>query len=208
LTRRLVILVLACLCLPASARADADPASDFLVVRSAFLPLYAQIDPDVVGGLDMVVQDAGERGFKIKVAVIAQPSDLGGIFQLYAQPQRYAELLGQELVFVYRDRLLIAMPNGFGYSERGKPNPRLARALAGLAPTGRDPTKLVEAATTGVRRLAAAAGLRLPAPKRDGGGSPTRDRIVIGVAAAAGALVIVGGIALVRRIRADGRDAI
>jgi hypothetical protein len=206
LTRRLaVVALLACLCLPAGARADADPASDFLIVRDVFLPYLAKIDKDEIERFETTVRDANARGFKIKVAVIAQPADLGGVFQLYLQPQRYAEFLGKELVFVYRGRLLIAMPNGFGYSERGEPNPQLARALAGLPAPGRDPNRLVDSATTGVRRLAAAAGYRLPPPKPTGGGSATRDRIVIGVAAVVSALFLFGGVALVRRLRATGR---
>jgi hypothetical protein len=206
LTRRLVVVALACLSLPAGARADADPASDFLIVRNVFLPYVADIDKDAVDRLETTVRDANERGFKIKVAVIAQPADLGGVFQLYQQPQRYAEFLGKELILVRRGgRLLITMPNGFGYSEGGEPNPRLARALAGLPPPGRDPTKLVESATTAVRRLAAAEGHQLPPPKPIGGGSETRDRIVIGVAVVVSALFLFGGIALVRRLRASGR---
>jgi hypothetical protein len=206
LTRRLVVVALACLSLPAGARADADPASDFLIVRNVFLPYVSDIDQDAVDQLETTLRDAGERGFKIKVAVIAQPADLGGVFQLYQQPQRYAEFLGKELILVHRGgRILIAMPNGFGYSERGEPNRRLARALAGLPPPGRDPTKLVQSAATAVRRLAAAEGHKLPPPRPTGDGSATRDRIVIGVAALVSALFLFGGIALVRRLRATGR---
>jgi hypothetical protein len=205
LTRRFVVVALAFLSLPAVARADADPASDFLIARNVFLPYVADIDKDAVDRLESTVRDANERGFKIRVAVIAQPADLGGVFQLYMQPQKYAEFLGKELVFVYRGRLLIAMPNGFGYSRGGEPAPRPARALAGLPAPGNDPTKLVESASTAVRRLAAAAGYQLPPPKPTGGGSETRDRIVIVVAVVISALFLFGGIALVRRLRATDR---
>jgi hypothetical protein len=205
--RRLLLaaVVLTCLCVPPAVRADADPASDFLLSRSVFLPYNATIDADVVERLETVVRDAGDRGFRIKVALIAQPYDLGGVFQLYRKPQRYAEFLGQELTFVYRGRLLVAMPNGFGYADGGAPSPRLARTLAGLQPPGRDPTKLAEAATIAVRRLAAAAGHLLPPPKESGDGSKTRDRIVIAAAVAIG-LVLLATVAIVRRLRAQRRQ--
>jgi hypothetical protein len=207
-TKRIVVgVVLACLfCVPGSARADGDPASDFLVVRRVFLPYNAKIEPDAVARLDAVVRDAAERRFTIRVALIAQPYDLGSVFQLYRQPQRYAEFLGQELAFAYRGRLLVAMPNGFGYAEAGKANPRLARALADLRRPGRDPTKLAGAATTAVRRLAAAAGHRLPPPKPSRDGSETSDRIVIAAAAAAG-IALLTGLGLLRRILAQKRAA-
>jgi hypothetical protein len=201
-----IALALACLALPASARADGDPASDFLITRSVFLPYYAKIDDKAVERLETVVQDAAERRFKIKVALIAQPYDLGSVFQLYRKPQQYAQFLGQELAFAYGGRLLIAMPNGFGYAEGGTPNPRLAKALSGLPPPGRDPTKLAEAATTGVQRLAAAAGRPLPPPEVGDGTSETRDRVVIAAAVALG-LVLVGGLAMLRRLRLQRREA-
>ena len=187
-----------------SARADADPASDILISRSVFFPYNAKIDDGVVDRLETTVADAQERDFRIKVALIAHPYDLGGVFQLYRQPQRYAEFLGEELVFVYRDRLLVAMPNGFGYSERGQARPRLARALGAVPAPGADPTKLAEAATTAVRRLAAAAGRPLPPPRASGGSSETRDRVLI-AAGAAVAVALAGGVLLFRRLR--GRRA-
>jgi hypothetical protein len=200
------VLVLVSLLTPAVARADGDPASDFLIAQSVFLPYYTKIDHVAVARLDEVVRDAAARRFKIRVALIAQPYDLGSVFQLYRKPQRYAQFLGQELAFAYRGRLLVAMPNGFGYAEGGKPSPRLARALAGVPPPGRDPTRLAEAATTAVRRLAAAAGRPLPPPEPAGGTSETRDRVVI-AAAAAIALVLIGALVLLRRLRAQSRES-
>ena len=48
--------------------------------------------------------------------------DLGTAFSLYNKPQRTPQFLGLELSFQYRDRLLVVMPNGYGYSIDGKPN--------------------------------------------------------------------------------------
>jgi hypothetical protein len=200
-----VLLALTALVAPAVARADGDPASDFLLFRDVFLPYNAEIDKDTGERLDTVVRDARERKFPIRVALIAQPYDLGSVFQLYGKPQRYAQFLGQELAFKYRGRLLVAMPNGYGYAEGGQPNPRLANALVGLPSPGRDPTRLAEGAVTAVRRLAAAAGRPVPPPKASSGSSETRDRVTI-VAAVAVGLVLIGGFVLVRRLRMQRRE--
>jgi hypothetical protein len=203
--RAALALALACLAAPAAAQADGDPASDFLIARDVFLPYNAKIEDGTLSRLETVVRDAGERKFKIRVALISQPYDLGSVFQLYEQPQRYARFLGQELAAAYGGRLLVAMPNGFGYAEGGRPNPRLARALAGLPPAGRDPTKLAAGATTAVQRLAAAAGEPLPPPEVRDGSSQTRDRVVIAAAAAIGIAVAVG-LAILRRLRLQRRE--
>jgi hypothetical protein len=205
-TRWLVLLVaVAALAAPAPARADGDPASDFLLVRSLFLPYNSDIDKDTLERLETVVGDAAERKFPIRVALIAQPYDLGSVFQLYRKPQRYAQFLGQELAFRYLGRLLVAMPNGFGYAEGGRPDPKLARALVGLPAPGRDPTELAAGATTAVRRLAAAAGHPLPPPKPAGGGSETRDRVTIAAAVGIG-LAVIAALMVVRRLRVQRRE--
>jgi hypothetical protein len=199
-TRLLLACGLAvCLAVPAAALADGDPASDFLISQRVFLPYGKQPDADAVKELQAIVDEANARGFKIRVAVIAQPTDLGTVFQLFKIPEKYARFLGQELVFVYRDGLLIAMPNGFGYARGGAADPKLARALSGLPAPGNDPTKLVEGASDAVLRLSAAAGHPFPRPKVSGG-SENRDRIVI-AAVAAITLALVGLGALVRRSR-------
>jgi hypothetical protein len=184
---------------PVVARADGDPASDFLITQKVFLPYGKQPDSDSVKELQEIVRMANERGFEIRVAVIAQPADLGTVFSLYKQPERYARFLGQELVFAYRGGLLVAMPNGYGYSEGGAADPKLARALEGLPAPGNDPTKLVDGAGDAVLRLAKAAGHPFPRPEVSSG-SATRDRIVIASAAAI-ALALVVAAALVRRAR-------
>ena len=200
----ILVAIAACLVLPVAADAHGDPVSDHLIGNSLFLPLNAKIDSDVVRRLATIVHDADEAGFRIKVAVVAEPSDLGSVFELYRKPQRFAEDIGKDLSAVYRDGLLIVMPNGFGYTAGGRPDPQLSRALAGLARPGRDPTKQAEAATVAVRRLAAAAGHRIASPKV-GGGSETTDRITIAAAALAG-LALLAGVALFRRERRARRD--
>ena len=199
--RRLVAAcaLAACLAAPAVARADGDPASDFLITQKVFLPYGQQPDAGAVKELQAIVGKANERGFKIRVAVIAQPSDLGTVFSLYKKPERYARFLGQELVFVYRDGLLIAMPNGYGFARGGAADPKLAGGLKGLPAPGDDETKLVEGAGDAVLALSAAAGHPFPRPTTSSD-SQTRDRIVIACAAAI-VLALAAIVALVRRAR-------
>jgi len=188
-----IVVALACLCLPASARADGDPASDYLLVRDVFYPFQTAIDPDARKGLDAAVRSAAAHGFKVRVALIAHDYDLGAVPQLFNKPQQYAEFLGQELAFVYPGRLVVAMPAGYGYARRGKPDPALAAALSELPPPGQDATALTSGATTAIGRLAEEAGHPLPesvVPDTSSGSDTTL--IVVGVAAVLGALAFAG----------------
>jgi hypothetical protein len=186
------------LALPAVARANGDPASDYLLVRNTFLPFTSGIDKDAVERLEKTIQAADKSGYKIKAAMILAPSDLGTAFSLFRKPQRYAQFLGLELSFVYKGRLLVVMPNGYGYAVNGKPDPRSSGALQRVPPPGVDATKEVEAATLAIRRLAAADGHRIEISSD--GGSETRDRITIAAAATAG-IAVIAAIALYRRQR-------
>ena len=163
---------------PAVARANGDPASDYLLVQNSFLPFNAKVDPAAAKKLSDTIRLANKNNFKIKVAVIGSRYDLGTAFSLYNKAQRYAKFLGLELSFQYHDRLLVVMPNGYGYSRAGRSDPAGVRVVAKLPPPGKDATKQVEAATSAIRKLAAASGRPLPA-SGGGGDSKTRDRITI-----------------------------
>ena len=180
-----LVAVILLLTLPAVAHANGDPASDYLLIQSLFLPFNAKVDPGTTERLADVIREADKQNFRIRVAVIGSRYDLGTAFSLFNKAQRYAEFLGLELSFQYRDRLLVVMPNGYGYSIGGKPDPAGIRVVKKLPPPGADANKEVEGATTAIRRLAAAEGHVLPAG--GGGGSETRDRLVI----AAGATALV-----------------
>jgi hypothetical protein len=184
--RRLVALVVltVCLCAPAAARANGDPASDYLLSQNVFLPFTTKIDNGAVKRLDGVLREADKQHVRIRVAVILGPSDLGTAFSLFGKPQKYSEFLGLELSFVYRGRLLVVMPTGYGYSVKGDPDPKADAVLKKLPPPGRSATKEVEAAIVAVQRLAAAGGHRIAVPT--GGGSAGRDRITIAAAVTAG----------------------
>jgi len=201
LAKRLTVLavVLAVFGLPAAAHANGDPASDYLLVQKLFLPFTTKIDRTEVKRLDALLSAAERANFRIRVAVILSPSDLGTAFSLYRKPEHYAEFLGLELAFVYRGRLLVVMPNGYGYSVKGDPDPKASKTLKGLAPPGRDATKEVVGAEIAVRLLASAAGHRLVVGKV-GSSSNTRDRITIAAAATAG-IALFAAVVLYRRQR-------
>jgi hypothetical protein len=185
------------LCLPGAARANGDPASDYLLAQKLFLPFGVKTDSDAVKQINSLLDAAEKSDFPIRVAVILAPQDLGTAFSLYNKPQRYAEFLGLELSFVYRDRLLVVMPKGFGYSVNGNPDPKAARVVRALPEPGRDVTKEVEGATVAVRRLAAASGRELVVKS---GGSQAKDRVMIALAATALVALLTGSL-LYRRKR-------
>src|SRR2546422_211870 len=140
--RRALILGIAAACfaaaVPGLARADGDPASDFLVTQDVFLPFDVKVPVAEAGRLTTLVAAAETHGFRIKVALIAGPGDLGSVTALWRKPQQYAEFLGQELYYVYKGPLLIAMPNGYGISRRGKPVASDRKLLDALPLPGRD----------------------------------------------------------------------
>ena len=122
------------------------------------LPFTAKIHNKQVQRLDALLGKPRRPAFRSRVAVIRNPSDLGTAFSLYGKPQKYAAFLGLELSFVYRDRLLVVMPNGYGYALNADPDAKASAVLKKLPPPGRDATKEIEAAIVGVEKLAAAQG--------------------------------------------------
>jgi hypothetical protein len=183
---------------PSLAAADGDPASDYLLGQSVFLPFDAKIPSEKAKQLTDLIAEANHSGFRIRVAVIATRYDLGSVTALYLKPQKYAEFLGAEIYFVYRGRLLVAMANGYGYSKGGKPLP--PGPLARLPRPGPQAAALVTGASTAVQRLAAANGVHLGLPHPTGNNLTTRDRIII-IAAALTAVALAGAWILFRRLR-------
>lgn len=182
----LVALAVGLLAVPA-AQANGDPASDVLVTQQVFLPFEAPISKSASDGLTKTVAAANKRGFRIRVAVIAFTGDLGTAISLWRHPQDYAKFLGSELAFAYSNRLLVAMPAGFGFYRGKKPTAKEQRVLAKLQP-GKTPTALTESATEAVRALAAEHGIVLP--KVSSGSTAWRDRVIIGVVVLLGLLVV------------------
>jgi hypothetical protein len=188
-----VLLVFATAC--GVAHADGDPASDYLYTQKVFVPFDVAKQP---GQLAADVEGATKAGFTIRVAVIGSAYDLGSVPSLWRQPRLYARFLGAELAFVYKQRLLIVMPNGFGFFWKGHP---VAREYATLAKIHIAPGRLalLTAARNAVQALAAGANVHVQpqaAPKSTTG----RDRAIIAIVALfLIAAALVGRVALRRR---------
>jgi hypothetical protein len=144
-----------------AARADGDPASDVLLVRSVFLP-YESLSPAVGGDLQRAVSAVYLHGDRVKVAAIYEKEDLGAIPSLFGQPAQYAQFLGIELGLWYVGPLLVVMPNGFGVYDGGRPVAAAQQVLRSLSVAGGTPDDLVRSATTAVQHLAAAGALSSP----------------------------------------------
>ena len=154
------IAALGCVWLAGQARADGDPASDVLTTQPLFLPQDAGASATQQAQLAALMTGANRRGYAIRAALIASPSDLGSVTELWREPQTYARFLGIELSELYRGTLLVVMPNGYGLYGVG--GARVSQSvLQGLSLPG---SAMGTAAITAIRRLAAASGYTLPSP--------------------------------------------
>lgn len=191
----------AALALVPLARADGDPASDYLLAQQVFLPFDAKIPAADAATLTGVIRSANAKGYKIRVALIWSDYDLGSVTSLWKQPRHYARFLGAELEFVYKQRLLVVMPNGFGFNWTGH---AAAPGYAVLAtvPLTPTPAGMAQAAATAVRKLAAAGGVTVSATAgaKVPASSTNRDRITI-VVAVVGALLLGAALRLALRRR-------
>jgi cytochrome oxidase Cu insertion factor (SCO1/SenC/PrrC family) len=184
-----VALALLCVCalggLAPAARADGDPGSDVLVYQNLFVAADSNISIAQQVELGDLLTAASRGGFTIRVAIIAAPADLGAITQLWKKPASYASFLGIELSLAYSQRLLVVMPDGFGFSWQGHSTAAPYQVLGRIAvePGGRG---LATSAETAVRALAAASGVWLPpnaAAGTVGSGSGTASGVTGGGAA-------------------------
>ncbi len=182
----------------ATAHADGDPASDFLLSQDTFVPFDAKISKTQTEQLNAIVAEAKKRRVKLKVALITKRFDLGAVPSLWLKPETYARFLGQELFFLYKGPLLVVMPNGYGVSRAGKALPSAQRVVDRLPPPGAGGPGIATAATLAVQRLAAQKGVRLEVPQVRSEDHTTRDRLVI-AGIAAGVVALVGAGVLLRR---------
>ena len=198
--RRLVLVGVALVLLvPASARANGDPASDTLLTDRVFLPYEAPISKSAADDLRKTVAGASSKGYKIRVALIAFTGDLGTAVSLWRHPQDYSKFLASEIAFVTTDRLLVAMPSGWGFYDKGRPVTKELDVLKKVKP-GTTPTPLAESTAAAVRALAASAGVTVAKPS---GSSGTHERLILGAAMLAFLLILVFPAQLLRR-RARG----
>jgi hypothetical protein len=186
------------------ARADGDPASDVLIVQNVFLPFQAELPKPLQSGLLRATAEAKPAGYPIKVALITQPADLGAIPSLFEKPQTYAQFLWQELSFVYHGRLLVVMPNGFGFFN-GRVSIAAEQRVLSRLPVGAGLDGMAASALNAVLDLAAAAGHPLDVPRVPVAAKPVHsssnnDRFVIGGAVLGGAL-LAAAVVLIRRRR-------
>jgi cytochrome oxidase Cu insertion factor (SCO1/SenC/PrrC family)/thiol-disulfide isomerase/thioredoxin len=218
----LVILVWAAVS-PGAARADGDPGSDVLVYQSLFVTSTAGVSVSKQVALDRLLAQAKRAGVPIRVAIIAHPTDLGAVGELWGKPRAYARFLGYELSLSYRHRLLVVMPGGFGVSWPKHSTQGAYRALAATHISGGG-DGLAAAAESAVSAVARSAGVTLHAtsastgaaapaarssgapatraPSQTSAGGPGSDvALIAGIAVlailAAGGLA-VGGRALIR----------
>jgi hypothetical protein len=196
--RRAALGVILTLVLAPQALADGDPASDILApAETRVYMTLAAPDSSLEKKLAGTTQQVTDAGLPIKVAVIGNKTDLGAVPQLWGKPQTYARFLGSELRFIYKDNLLVVMPQGFGINGPYGQSKALA-ALSGIDPR-KDPTPqgLTDSADKAVRALAAADGLTVASSGGGGGGLPL-PLIAAGVMVLAG---IGGGVLVLRNDR-------
>jgi hypothetical protein len=144
--------------LPSSGRANGDPASDVLLTRDAYLP-YPSPQKNLARALATAIAGVYAHHHRIKVAVIASPTDLGSVPTLFNKPLMYGRFLGIELDSVFVGPLLIVMPAGFGIYDGGRPTAAEDRVLQALQVVGESPDALTVLATIAVKRLSAANAL-------------------------------------------------
>jgi hypothetical protein len=176
-------LLLAALGSVPAARADGDPASDYLIVQSTFLSnVDGHVAPAQASRLIAMLAEAQKDGFGLKVAVIVTPYDLGSVPILFDKPQTYATFLGEEDYYYWKDELLVVMPNGYGI-YRSSHLPAADKALIARLPFAHtsNGTALVIAAERAVRALAARRGISLgTVAAKPAGSSAGEERLEIG----------------------------
>jgi hypothetical protein len=198
----LLALVLASAVTAQAARADGDPASDYLYGGKVFLPYDAKFSPRQSAELTALIKAANKAGFTIRVAVIWSDYDMGSVTTLWRKPKTYAKFLGLELGFVYKQRLLVVMANGFGFNWPKHP-PAAEYALLSKIAILPGPNGLLTAAQSAVTKLAAADGVQVSAPAHvtTPGQRNAHDREII-LAAALGVLALAAAARyLIRRRR-------
>jgi hypothetical protein len=198
--KRAALILVALLCCVSAANADGDPASDYLYTQEVFVPFDVKVPKAKQDTLASTIEGANRAGYRIRVAIIGSAYDLGAVPSLWHKPRTYARFLGAELEFVYKGRLLIVMPNGFGFFWSGHDVSREYGTLAKIR-IGPGGTGLVAAAREAVVELAAAAGVDA-APAQPPKSTASRDRLIIilGSIAIVAAGVLIRG--LLRRRRA------
>ena len=151
------VAVIAASAAPVS-RADGDPASDTLLEQSVFFP-YDAPSQSAQRELQQAVDRVYAHGNRIKVAVIADQTDLGSLPSLFGRPADYAQFLGIELGLWYVGPLLVVMPAGFGIYDGGRPTTAEAAVLRSLHVDASSSSSLTQSAAAAVQGLATGSAL-------------------------------------------------
>ena len=159
-------VVLVCVMTAGVARADGDPGSDVLLDQNLYSTVLNTGQQTQLGRVLAATQKAGAP---IRVAIIANPANLGTVSELWRKPQTYANYLGYELSLAYPGRVLVVMPNGYGLSWRANRSAeqRLADLVARYRPTSTSGSGYVNATIATVDLLEQQAGIKLSTLKRD-----------------------------------------
>jgi hypothetical protein len=151
--------VIVVLSVPHAARADGDPASDYLIADDVYVPIAAPSGP-AAASLRAAAAAVYASRQRVKVAVIAGKADLGAVPSLFDQPATYARFLGQELRAYYIGPLVVVMPAGFGVYDGGRSTAAEQAVLEHLPRGGSSATELTATAADAVRRLLRSHALR------------------------------------------------
>jgi hypothetical protein len=188
---------------PSVALADGDPASDVLLAQTYYLPYQPAVSKDMTAKLKRVLDATVKARFPMKVAVIATPTDLGAVPDLFGRPQQYAGFLHSEIQPAFNSPfgLVVVMPAGIGLAG-AVAKASLSSAAENIPiSAGDDADGLTRAAAIAVEKLAKAAGHPIPeiVPiEGSGGGSSFGTR---GVVIALELLGLLLGILLALRAR-------
>jgi hypothetical protein len=164
--------LIAALAVAPAAFAHGDPASHYLET-DALYPSFAR-QPSVARQLELLglLDAAAQRGYPIKVALVAGPEDLVDDLGMLRTPQRYAETVATLIEHRITAPVLIVTPYGAGVAGKASVDGRLrpvgggdAEALLRGVRVARqaDGDELAATAMAAVRRIARAGGHALPA---------------------------------------------
>jgi hypothetical protein len=197
----LALVAVVSLHVPATARADGDPASDTLIFHQVYTPVTQTISPSVLKELQATILASNAAGVKVRVALILGKTDLGAVPQLFGHPVEYAHLLAGELYFAWKGGIVAVQPSGIGVRNFTPlaPAQKIAGRIKVATPVTAD--SLANAADAAIRALAASKGKTLPGGPGTGGSkssflSFSNRWLVGGVALALIVLVVIGTAAL------------
>ena len=207
-TRRAILSLLAALAvaaaLPSAALGDADPASDFLLVTPVFYPYQPPTSPALKKTLESTLSQLKAKGLNLKVAILDDATDLGGVTNLWNMPQQYADFLDREISFNTKQPLLVVMPAGFGVTNAGPTG-----ALNGMVvDASHSSNGLAKSAILAAVRLAQANGKPIPTPaipavsSSSSGGGGTSPVLEFGAPVAL-VVLVAAVVALMRRRTPD-----